>query len=172
VLAPGLTRWLEVAHLIERWGRLAAPHHYGTHLGNYVGAHIGLAVPRFAFAEWDEVTTPGIAAPGYAVVDGYAEVPVSPGFGLELDEDAFGRAVREGGVSVSARAAPATRPHQGGDNRDRHARAADRAGLRRRDPSTPGARAARPAGADPDPAPGRPAPRPRARHRAATDQAR
>src|SRR3954453_14322628 len=102
VLAPGLTRWLEGAHLIERWGRLAAPHHYGTHLGNYVGAHLGLSVPRFAFAEWDEVTTPGIAAPGYAVVDGYAQVPASPGFGLELDEDAYGRAVREGGFSLSA----------------------------------------------------------------------
>jgi L-alanine-DL-glutamate epimerase-like enolase superfamily enzyme len=101
VLAPGLSRWLEVAHLIERWGRLAAPHHYGTHLGNYVGAQIGLALPRFAFAEWDEVTTPGIAAPGYAVVDGYAQVPAAPGFGLELDEDAFGRAVREGGFSLS-----------------------------------------------------------------------
>ena len=101
VLAPGLTRWLEVADRIERWERLAAPHHYGTHLGNYVGAHIGLALPRFAFAEWDEATTPGIEAPGYAVVDGYAQVPSAPGFGLALDEDVFGRAVRESGFSVA-----------------------------------------------------------------------
>jgi L-rhamnonate dehydratase len=100
VVAPGLSRWLEVAHLIEQWGRLAAPHHYGTHLGNYIGAHIGLALPRFAFVEWDEVTTPGIDASGYAVVDGYAQVPDAPGFGLTLDEDRFAKAVHESGFTL------------------------------------------------------------------------
>jgi len=100
VLSPGLTRWLEVAHRVEQWGRLAAPHHYGTHLGNYIGAHIGLTVPRFAFAEWDEATTPGISAPGYAVVDGYAQVPASPGFGLELSDDAFKDAVAQRGFLI------------------------------------------------------------------------
>jgi L-alanine-DL-glutamate epimerase-like enolase superfamily enzyme len=101
VLAPGLSRWLEVAHLIEQWGRLAAPHHYGTHLGNYIGAQIGLSLPRFAFVEWDEVTTPGIDASGYKMVDGYAQVPDAPGFGLSLDEDLFGKAVREGGFALT-----------------------------------------------------------------------
>ena len=101
VLVPGLTRWLEIAPSIEAWGRLASPHHYGTHLGNYHSCHLGLAVPNYGFVEWDEAQTPGISAPGYAVVDGYAQVPAAPGFGLELDEDTFGRAVREGGFSVS-----------------------------------------------------------------------
>jgi L-rhamnonate dehydratase len=101
VLAPGLSRWLEVAHLIEQWGRLAAPHHYGTHLGNYVGAQIGLSLPRFAFAEWDEVTTPGIDASGYTVVEGYAHVPDAPGFGLTLDEDVFVDAIPEGGFTLT-----------------------------------------------------------------------
>jgi L-alanine-DL-glutamate epimerase-like enolase superfamily enzyme len=102
VLVPGLTRWLEVAPLIERWGRLASPHHYGTHLGNYHEAHLGLAVPSFGFVEWDEATTPGIVAPGYAVVEGHVRVPATPGFGLELDEDAFRRAVRAGGYALTA----------------------------------------------------------------------
>jgi L-alanine-DL-glutamate epimerase-like enolase superfamily enzyme len=101
VLAPGLSRWLEVAHLIEQWGRLAAPHHYGTHLGNYIGAQIGLSLPRFAFVEWDQATTPGIDAPGYAVVDGYVQVPDAPGLGLTLDDDRYGQAVKEGGFSVT-----------------------------------------------------------------------
>ena len=102
VLAPGLTRWLEVSPSIEAWGRLASPHHYGTHLGNYHSCHLGLAVPNYGFVEWDEAQTPGISAPGYAVVDGYAHVPSAAGFGLELDEDTFGRAVREGGYTVTA----------------------------------------------------------------------
>ena len=101
VLVPGLTRWLEVSPMIVAWGRLASPHHYGTHLGNYHSCHLGLAVPNYGFVEWDEATTPGISAPGYAVEEGYAQVPSAPGFGLELDEDMFGRAVREGGFSVS-----------------------------------------------------------------------
>ena len=102
VLAPGLSRWLEVAPLVEQWGRLASPHHYGTHLGNYHECHLGLAVPNFGFVEWDEASTPGISAPGYAVSEGYASVPASPGFGLALDEDTFGRAVHEGGFAVTA----------------------------------------------------------------------
>jgi L-rhamnonate dehydratase len=101
VLNPGLTRWLEIAPSIEAWGRLASPHHYGTHLGNYHSCHLGLALPNYGFVEWDEVQTPGISAPGYAVVDGYVRVPSTPSLGLELDEDAYGRAVREGGFSVS-----------------------------------------------------------------------
>jgi L-alanine-DL-glutamate epimerase-like enolase superfamily enzyme len=101
-LIPGLTRWIEIAPSIEAWGRLASPHHYGTHLGNYHSCHLGLAIPNYGFVEWDEATTPGISAPGYAVSEGRASVPSAPGFGLELDEDTFGRAVREGGFAVSA----------------------------------------------------------------------
>ena len=102
VLVPGLTRWIEVSPRIVEWGRLASPHHYGTHLGNYHECHLGLAIPNFGFVEWDEATTPGIKAPGYAVENGYASVPSAPGFGLELDEDTFGRAVRENGFTVTA----------------------------------------------------------------------
>jgi L-alanine-DL-glutamate epimerase-like enolase superfamily enzyme len=102
VLVPGLTRWIEVSPKIVEWGRLASPHHYGTHLGNYHSCHLGLAVPNYGFVEWDEATTPGITAPGYAIEEGYATVPSAPGFGLELDEDTFGRAVRAGGFTVTA----------------------------------------------------------------------
>lgn len=102
VLQPGLTRWLEIAPSIEAWGRLASPHHYGTLLGNYHSCHLGLAVPNYGFVEWDEAQTPAISAPGYKVEDGYVHVPATPGLGLELDEDAFARAVREGGFTITA----------------------------------------------------------------------
>ena len=102
ILVPGLTRWLEVAPGIEAWGRLCSPHHYGTHLGNYHLAHLGLAVPNFGFVEWDEATTPGIDTSGYSVAEGLVHVPVAPGFGLQLDEDAYARAVHDGGFSLTA----------------------------------------------------------------------
>jgi L-alanine-DL-glutamate epimerase-like enolase superfamily enzyme len=102
VLHPGLTRWIEISPKVVEWGRLASPHHYGTHLGNYHSCHLGLAIPNYGFVEWDEATTPGISASGYAVVDGYAQVPSAPGFGLTLDEETFGRAVREGGFTLTA----------------------------------------------------------------------
>jgi L-alanine-DL-glutamate epimerase-like enolase superfamily enzyme len=102
VLNPGPSRWIEIAPSIVAWGRLASPHHYGTHLGNYHSCHLGLALPNYGFVEWDEAQTPGISAPGYGVADGYATVPAAPGFGLGLDEDTFGRAVRDGGYRVTA----------------------------------------------------------------------
>ena len=100
ILDPGLTRWLRIGPLLDAWGRRSAPHHYGTHYGNYASCHLGPAILRFAFAEWDEAHTPGLSAPGYRIDDGHVVVPPTPGFGLELDEDTFQRAVRQGGFAV------------------------------------------------------------------------
>lgn len=97
VFSPGLTRWLEIGPLLDGWGRLSAPHHYGTLYGNYASAHLGPAIGGFRFVEWDEAQTPALAAPGYRIVDGQVEVPPSPGFGLQLDEDLFLGSLREGG---------------------------------------------------------------------------
>jgi L-rhamnonate dehydratase len=102
IFDPGITWWLANGPRLHEWGRIGSPHHYGTHLGNYVSAHLGPALSNFGFAEWDEAETPGIAAPGYSVEDGHVRVPSSPGFGLELDEEILLRAVREGGFSVTA----------------------------------------------------------------------
>jgi L-rhamnonate dehydratase len=97
---PGITRWLQIGPHLDRWGRIAAPHHYGSHLGNYASCHLAPAVRGFAFTEWDEAETPGISAPGYRIVDGFVEVPETPGFGLELDDEVFQRAVRERGFNI------------------------------------------------------------------------
>jgi L-alanine-DL-glutamate epimerase-like enolase superfamily enzyme len=102
ILSPGLTRWLEIAPSIEAWGRLGSPHHYGTFLGNYHLSHLGLAMPNFGFVEWDDATTPGIATDGYAINEGLVTVPATPGFGLTLDDDAYSRAVKEGGYTLTA----------------------------------------------------------------------
>jgi L-rhamnonate dehydratase len=102
VFFPGLTRLLEINPLVAGWGRLTSPHHYGSHLGNYVGAHFGAVARDFGFVEWDEARTPGVQAPGYRIDQGDVVVPPTPGFGLELDEDVFLRAVRDAGFAVSA----------------------------------------------------------------------
>lgn len=100
VFAHGFSRWLSTGRTLYGWGVRTAPHHYGGHLGNYYACHLAPAVRGFAFAEWDEATTPGIAAPGYAIREGRVEVPADPGFGLVLDEELFRRAVGGGGYEL------------------------------------------------------------------------
>ena len=102
ILNPGLTRWLEISPSIEAWGRICSPHHYGTFLGNYHLAHLGLSVPNFGFVEWDHATTPGVDTSAYSIEEGLVTVPSAPGFGLQLDEDIYDRAVKEAGFSVNA----------------------------------------------------------------------
>ena len=97
----GFTRWLATGRLLDGAGRWSAPHHFGTHYGNYVSAHLGTALERLCSVEWDEASTPGLSAPGYRISEGWVEVPDDPGFGVELDEDLFRRAVTERGFVVS-----------------------------------------------------------------------
>ncbi len=101
VVYPGFSQLLMMAKQLAEWGSLLAPHHYGTAYGNYVSCHLGAAGSSFAFAEWDEATTPGLSAPGYHIDDGLVTVPDAPGFGLYLDEIIFARAVQEGGFNLA-----------------------------------------------------------------------
>jgi L-alanine-DL-glutamate epimerase-like enolase superfamily enzyme len=50
--------------------------------------------------EWDEVSTPGIAAEGYTIDEGWVTIPNAPGFGLTLDEDRFAEAIASGGFDL------------------------------------------------------------------------
>ncbi len=99
IFAHGFSRWLQTGRLLDVWGVRTAPHHYGGHWGNYAACHLAGAIERFAFVEWDEAITPGLDTSGYTLRDGWVEVPDAPGFGLELDEQIFHRAVEAGGFS-------------------------------------------------------------------------
>jgi L-alanine-DL-glutamate epimerase-like enolase superfamily enzyme len=101
IFSHGPTRWLATGRLLDGWSARSAPHHYGTHYGNYAACHLAGAIAGFAYAEWDEVATPGLDATGYSIRDGLVDVPAAPGFGLELDEEPFRRAVEDGGVDLS-----------------------------------------------------------------------
>jgi L-rhamnonate dehydratase len=100
IFSYGFTPWLALGQKLDAWGVRSAPHHYGGHYGNYAAPHLAGAIAGFTFAEWDEVTTPGLDASGYAVHEGKVRVPASLGFGLELDEAAFRTALSAGGYVV------------------------------------------------------------------------
>jgi L-rhamnonate dehydratase len=101
IFGHGFTRWLRTGRELDAWGVRSAPHHYGGHIGNYAACHLAGGVERFTYVEWDEATTPGIDASGYALDNGQVIVPDRPGFGLDLDEAAFGRAVATEGFILA-----------------------------------------------------------------------
>lgn len=100
IFGYGFTNWLETGKLLDEWGRLSAPHHYGRHVGNYLSGHLAAGINGFTFVEWDEVTTPGLDASAYTIDEGQVVIPNLPGFGLTLDDDLFQQAVGEVGFVV------------------------------------------------------------------------
>ena len=101
IFSYGLTKWLQTGRQLDGWSVRTAPHHYGRHYGNYATCHLAGAVKNFTFVEWDEVSTPGLSAPGYHINEGRVAVPNTPGFGLTLDEDIFQATVQQHGFSLS-----------------------------------------------------------------------
>lgn len=102
IFARGFTPWLALGRELDGWGRRSAPHHYGTHYGNYVAGHLAAAIRGFTFVEWDEATTPGLDTSAYILAEGRVTIPDRPGFGLALDEATFRAAVAAGGFELTA----------------------------------------------------------------------
>jgi L-rhamnonate dehydratase len=100
VLYSGFSRWLELGPQLDGWGVRSAPHHYGGWYGNYAACHLAARIERFEFVEWDEATVPGLDASAYRISEGMVHVPDLPGFGLQLDEDVFARAVADNGFVI------------------------------------------------------------------------
>lgn len=100
IRGPGFAFWLDRSRDYDRWGVRSAPHHYGGYFCNYAAAHLSAAVRGFEAIEWDECDVEGLSAPGYSISDGLLSVPVSPGFGIELDMDIFCKAVSDNGYVV------------------------------------------------------------------------
>lgn len=103
IFTHGFSNWLRTGAQLDAWGIRSAPHHYGRHVGNYVSGHLAAAIAGYAFAEWDEVTTPGLDASAYRVEEGEVVIPEAPGFGLTLEEDAWRKAVTQGGHELTLR---------------------------------------------------------------------
>ena len=95
-----LTRWLRYMPVIAETGATTAPHNWGSHLSGFYIAQFARGTPHFAAGETDIMSMPSVMADGYDLVDGMMRVPDTPGFGLELDDDAFETARRSEGAWV------------------------------------------------------------------------
>lgn len=100
LIGHGFAAWIETGARLDGWGRRSAPHHYGRFYGNFATAHIAPAIGGFTMVEWDEASVPEIDASAYEVADGFVTVPERPGFGLELDEEAWAAALERRGRRV------------------------------------------------------------------------
>lgn len=98
----GFTNWLRLGQQLDEMSIRSAPHHYGGHFGNYAAGHLAGAIEHFTFVEWDECATPGLDGSAYIVADGKVVLPDAPGWGLQLDEAHFRRAVTESGFEITA----------------------------------------------------------------------
>jgi L-alanine-DL-glutamate epimerase-like enolase superfamily enzyme len=101
ILDAGFGGWLRLGAALDRIGVQSAPHHYGLHLGNFVSGHLAGGIGGFGYVEWDEMTTPGLSTPGYRLRDGVVALSEEPGFGIDIDDQAYRRAVGTGGFEVS-----------------------------------------------------------------------
>jgi L-rhamnonate dehydratase len=100
ILQAGFTAWLKLGRALDCIGVDSAPHHFGLFLGNYLSGHLAGAVKCFKYVEWDEATVPGIFMSGYHFGEGRLTLEGTPGFGVELDEELFGRAVASTGFDL------------------------------------------------------------------------
>ncbi len=85
----GFADILQEAAWAEPQGLLVAPHNWGSLIGFYMQLHVGRAITNFYAAENDPLESDVLVADGYAIADGLATIPDSPGFGLALNETAF-----------------------------------------------------------------------------------
>jgi L-rhamnonate dehydratase len=100
ILGATFAGWLELGAALDKLGIASAPHHFGLHLGNYVTGHLSGALTGLRYIEWDECRAPGIFPCGYTFHEGRLQLSEEPGFGIELDEEQFRRAVRATGFDV------------------------------------------------------------------------
>jgi L-alanine-DL-glutamate epimerase-like enolase superfamily enzyme len=75
-------------------GLVVAPHNWGSLVGFYMQLQVGRAVPNLYRAEHDPLSNRVLIADGYAIQDGCATVPDTPGFGLAINEDRFASDVK------------------------------------------------------------------------------
>jgi L-alanine-DL-glutamate epimerase-like enolase superfamily enzyme len=97
----GFSNWLHLGKQLDAAKVRSAPHHYGGHFGNYAAGHLAGAIENFTFVEWDECATPGLDGSAYVVSGGEVVLPNAPGWGVQLDQEHFRRAVRENGFELT-----------------------------------------------------------------------
>ena len=89
----GLTEIRRIADLCEILGAEVVPHGWKTGITSAVGRHFQAACPAAPLCEYvsphvfDSPLRRELVSPEPAVVDGFMDLPVGPGLGIELNED-------------------------------------------------------------------------------------
>ncbi len=100
ILRAGFTPWLQLGEALDSLGAASAPHHFGLFLGNYVSGHLAGAVQNLKYIEWDESAVTGLTMSGYHLEEGRLELSDQPGFGIDIDDEFFARAILLTGFDI------------------------------------------------------------------------
>lgn len=100
IFGLGFSEWCRIGPELDAIGARSAPHHWGEPYGNYAAGHLAARIRNFEAVEWDESRTRGLDVSAYSIKDGFIRIPRLPGFGIELDEELFCKAVALNGFSV------------------------------------------------------------------------
>jgi L-alanine-DL-glutamate epimerase-like enolase superfamily enzyme len=100
IISHGFGRWVQLGKELDAMAVESAPHTYGGGVSGYVTAHLAGIVDGLEFVEWDYAAFDAIDDTAYAIRDGWVDVPSTPGFGLELDANAFEAAVARTGFTI------------------------------------------------------------------------
>ena len=96
----GFARSRDVALLAESYELNCAPHNYYSHLATMHALHLCATVPNVRIMEIDIDDVPwkdDLGGGPLEIVDGHLELPTTPGWGIEFDEDVARRMVWERG---------------------------------------------------------------------------
>ena len=86
----GLTESRKVCDMCEAYQIKISPHNPFGPLNAMAAAHLSAAMPAFLILEHEEFA-PWAVKPRIKIVDGYLEIPHTPGLGIELDEEEIAR---------------------------------------------------------------------------------
>ena len=86
----GITEAMKVCAMCEAYQVKASPHNPYGPVAAMAAAQLSAAVPSFLILEHEQMA-PWAVTPPIKIVDGYIEVPSTPGFGIDLNEEEIAR---------------------------------------------------------------------------------
>jgi len=89
LLCGGLLEAKKIAAMGEAEYLTIAPHNPMGPVSTAVSAHFAVSTPNFLILEYTDYRMPGLVKQPFQFVDGFIEVPETPGLGIELNEQAF-----------------------------------------------------------------------------------
>jgi L-alanine-DL-glutamate epimerase-like enolase superfamily enzyme len=86
----GVDGILDEAAMAAAQGLKVAPHQWGSFNGFYMACQMGRALANFDTNEQDPLSTRVLVPEGYKIEGGTVSVPEAPGYGMKVNEQAFG----------------------------------------------------------------------------------